>query len=448
MSALTDADLWERYVQKRDEFAFEILVRRHGPMVLGVCRRILRNEADAEDAFQATFLVLVRRADSLQSPSTIANWLHGVASRTALEARSAVTRRRDKEAKVPPRAELSEDPLAELWPVLDQELRQLAEHYRTVVILCDLEGKTRKEAARELGCAEGTIASRLTRARNLLASRLARRGFAGVLGVVLIDGPASASVSAELVRSTVTAGLSVAKGVANNAVLSANVFALTEGVLKSMLITKIQYTVTVLLILAVAALGVGGLLTRTAATEPAQKSQTSPDDPQKRIAELKKQIAQIQREIARLEEEENQANRKDRETAVAGLVDRFKYRVEFETGHTETRKGGLIEIREVWGTRKTIELGGQYLVRGKYKLPPGEHGKLYFYATATGAWGQTATLDLQSIELDKQEGEFTLVHGMAGEGYFHLILTDPERYSDWFANVYFGTGENVLRKKP
>ena len=102
----------------------------------------------------------------------------------------------------------------------------------------------------------------------------------------------------------------------------------------------------------------------------------------------------------------------------------------------------------MWGTRQKIEVGGQYLVRGKYKLPPGEHGKLYFYATASGAWNQTSTLDLQMLELDKHEGEFTLVHGMAGEGYFHLILADPEHYSDWFANVYFGTGDNVLRKKP
>src|SRR5215831_6501070 len=92
----TDADLWERYVRRRDEIAFETLVRRHGPMVLGVCRRILRNEADAEDAFQATFLVFVRRAHSLRSPETIANWLYGVASRTSREVRSAAARRRAK----------------------------------------------------------------------------------------------------------------------------------------------------------------------------------------------------------------------------------------------------------------------------------------------------------------------------------------------------------------
>ena len=130
------------------------------------------------------------------------------------------------------------------------------------------------------------------------------------------------------------------------------------------------------------------------------------------------------------------------------LASRFKYRVPFEIGETQTRNGGRIEIREVWGTRPKIEVGGQYLVRGKYTLPAGEHGKLYFYATAGGAWGQTASLDLQSTEADQQEGEFALVHGMAGPGCFHLILTDAEKYSNWFANVYFGTGDNVYREKP
>src|SRR5437016_9010193 len=119
-AGLTEAELWKRYVGEGDEAAFETLVRRHGPMVLGVCRRILRNEQDAEDAFQATFLMLVRRAAFLQSPSTLANWLHGVAYRTALEARSAAVRRRAREATVLPRTVLpDENPWAELWPVLD-----------------------------------------------------------------------------------------------------------------------------------------------------------------------------------------------------------------------------------------------------------------------------------------------------------------------------------------
>jgi beta-lactamase regulating signal transducer with metallopeptidase domain len=129
----------------------------------------------------------------------------------------------------------------------------------------------------------------------------------------------------------------------------------------------------------------------------------------------------------------------------AFLAKRFKHRVPFEIGRSETQAGGRIEIREVWGTRPQIEIGGQYLVRGKYRLPPGQPGRLYFYATASGPWGETASLDLQATELEGQEGEFALIHGMAGPGSFHLILTDPDRYSQWFANVYFGTGENVQR---
>src|SRR5262249_48246267 len=113
----------------------------------------------------------------------------------------------------------------------------------------------------------------------------------------------------------------------------------------------------------------------------------------------------------------------------------------------ESKDGGRIEISEVWGTRPRIEVGGQYLVRGKYRLPPGERGKLYFFTTATGESHVETTLDQQSTELDKQEGEFTLVHGMSYFGHFHLTLADPERYSRIFANVYFGTGDNVLRKK-
>jgi hypothetical protein len=155
----------------------------------------------------------------------------------------------------------------------------------------------------------------------------------------------------------------------------------------------------------------------------------------------------MQQKVARLEQE-TQAGRGGRNSSAPSLAKLFRYRVPFEIGSTESKDGGRIEIREVWGTRPRIEVGGQYLVRGKYVLPPGERGKLYFYATAGGAWGAlTTTLDLQSTAVDKPEGEFTLVHGMSGPGYFHLILTDPERYSRCFANVYFGTGDNVLRKK-
>jgi RNA polymerase sigma factor (sigma-70 family) len=454
---LTDAGLWARYVHEQDDAAFEALVRRHGPMVMGVCRRILRNTQDAEDAFQATFLVLVRKAASLRSPSTIANWLHGVARRTALEARSLAARRRAREATVLPRTALPPDPCAELLPVLDQELGRLDEKFRVAVILCDLEGKTRKQVAQQLGWPEGTVASRLARGRSVLAKRLACRGFGGALAAVaLADAAVPASVQGGLVVSTATAAcLAVASDVPGNSLFSANVIALTEGVLKSMILTKLKNAVAVMLVLGIAALGTGGLIFRTVAAEQAEvmpgfqkQVQAKPDDLHDRVVELKRQLQQMQKKIAKLEEE-TQPRLQEGKSGNASLAKLFKYKVPFETGVTESKEGGRIEIREVWGTRPLIEVGGQYLVRGKYVLPPGEHAKLYFYATATGAWGQatTATLDLQAVALDKQEGEFTLVHGLGGPGYFHLYLAAEDRYSRMFANVYFGTGDNVLRQK-
>jgi hypothetical protein len=153
----------------------------------------------------------------------------------------------------------------------------------------------------------------------------------------------------------------------------------------------------------------------------------------------------MQKEVARLEQE-TRAGREERIPHAPSLASLFKYRVPFEIGRTESHEGGRVEIREVWGTRPRVEVGGQYVVRGKYVLPPGARGKLHFYATAGGAWGAiSTTLDLQSVAVDKSEGEFTLVHGMLGPGYFHLILTDAERYSRCFADVYFGNGDNVRK---
>jgi RNA polymerase sigma factor (sigma-70 family) len=456
-AGLTDADLCERYVCEGDEAAFETLVRKHGPMVLGTCRRILRNDQDAEDAFQATFLVLVRKAASLRSPRTLANWLHGVARRTALAARSAAAKRRDKEAAVLPRSVMPDDPGDDLRAVLDQELERLAEKYRIAVVLCDLEGRTRKEAARQLGWAEGTVASRLARGRGILARRLAHRGFAGALvAAALADRAAPACVPSAVVVSTVTAAsFPAACSAASKGVLSGSVAELTEGVLRSMLLTKLKSAIAVLLVIGLATLGAGALISRSRATERAgapangqEPERANRDDLHDRVVELKQQLQQLQQKIARLEQE-TLPRHDERAQRDAFLANRFKYRVPFETGYTEAKEGGRIEIQEVWGTRPRIEVGGQYLVRGKYVLPPGERGKLYFYETADGTWSQpTATMDLQSTTLDKEKGEFTLMHGMAGPGYFHLYLAPPERYSRTFANVYFGTGDNVLRKKP
>ncbi len=172
-AGLTDGQLLEAFVSQKDEATFAVLVRRHGPMVLGACRRVLGNPHDAEDAFQATFLVLVRKADSIVPREMVANWLYGVAYRTALKARTMLARQRGRERQVKemPEPETAEPDASwrELQTLLDQELRRLPDKYRVAVVLCDLEGQTGKETARQLGWPEGTVSSRLARGRSMLA---------------------------------------------------------------------------------------------------------------------------------------------------------------------------------------------------------------------------------------------------------------------------------------
>src|SRR5262249_14892382 len=158
-------ELLGRYLQRRDGDAFEALLARHGPMVLGVCRRLLGSAADAEDAFQATFLVLVRKAASIVPREQVGNWLYGVAYRTATSAKVMTDRRGAKErAAARPEAREEHAP-TDLGPLLDEELNRLPDKYRTPVVLCDLEGATRREAARRLGWPEGTLSTRLRAGR-------------------------------------------------------------------------------------------------------------------------------------------------------------------------------------------------------------------------------------------------------------------------------------------
>jgi RNA polymerase sigma factor (sigma-70 family) len=280
----TDAELLERFVRRRDGAAFEALVRRLGPMVFGVCRRVLGNAADADDAFQATFLVLVRKAATVRPAGKVGNWLYTVAYRTAREARAAAARRRAKEAQVTPRAEPAEDAWAELRPVLDRELQGLPEKYRAPLVLCDLEGKTRREAAGLLGCAEGTVASRLARGRALLARRLSRHGppVVGAAVALWLTREAAAAVPAPLLAATVKAAALAAAGPAAAAgLVPARVAALVEGVTRAMLLARLKTTAALL----AALLGFGaalGVLAPPAAAvkEPAaQKGANGPARP-------------------------------------------------------------------------------------------------------------------------------------------------------------------------
>jgi RNA polymerase sigma factor (sigma-70 family) len=198
--ALPDRQLLERFTARRDEAAFAALVRRHGPMVFRLCRRILRNEHDAEDAFQATFLALSRQADQLRPHESLGGWLYRVAYRTAQKARVAAARRAKHEGRAAERPVA--DPLTQLTvgeahDLLDRELARLPDKFRVPLVLCYLEGLTRDEAAHQLGWPPSTFKSRLEQARERLRRRLASRGLAlpGAL-VASLFGGATASAAA------------------------------------------------------------------------------------------------------------------------------------------------------------------------------------------------------------------------------------------------------------
>jgi RNA polymerase sigma factor (sigma-70 family) len=247
---VSDGQLLECFARHRDEAAFELLVRRHGALVWNVCRRLVGNDADAEDAFQATFLVLVRRAGGLDKRGSLAGWLYGVAYRVGVRARANLARRRvhERAAALPAGAVVSTDPAARLLrEQLDEEVNRLPEKYRVPVVLCYLEGLTHEEAARQLRWPLGTLKCRLTRARERLQRRLAGRGLALASGLLaapaweaLTAGPA---VPPTLMSETMANIFHAAGGVSTQAA------ALAEGVIRSMTATRLTIAaVTVLLL--------------------------------------------------------------------------------------------------------------------------------------------------------------------------------------------------------
>ena len=250
LSGFSDADLLERFLAGRDEvseLAFTVLVERHGPMVLGICRRILADPHDAEDAFQATFLVLVRKAASVRVEGSIGRWLFGVATRVASRSRADLRRRHNREHVGLDRLDLvaevgtsSSLDHTELQSILAQEIARLPDRLQAAVILCDLEGSSDVEAARRLGWPVGTVKSRLSRARARLRGRLTRRGLAP--SDLAITGPVlSVSLPRSLVEATTRAAQSLIAGrLTTIGVVSASVATLTQGVLTDHVLDQAQ----------------------------------------------------------------------------------------------------------------------------------------------------------------------------------------------------------------
>lgn len=275
---LSDAQLLDRFRGQHDEAAFAALMERHGAMVLGVCRRVLGNHHDAEDACQATFLVLARKSSSIRKKDALASWLHGAAFRIAADLKKRLARRGSPETKRRPSSALDTDidvSWREVQCILDEELARLPDNYRLPVVLCCLEGKARDEAAQQVGWSTASFRGRLDRGREMLRARLTRRGVTlsvAMLGTILAGNGTAASLPPTLALATceAAAGFISGKSVATGAI-STTVASLTQRMVQTMFLTKLKVAAVMLMILVLGGGGAGMIL--AGRTSSAQASQ-------------------------------------------------------------------------------------------------------------------------------------------------------------------------------
>jgi RNA polymerase sigma factor (sigma-70 family) len=299
-SPLADGELLQQFAEHHDESAFRQLMNRHGSLVWGVCQRVLGQSADADDAFQATFLVLARKAGAVANRESLRSWLHGVAYRVARNAVRAKAVRRQREESVPVRqASDGVDELSwkEVRQVLDEELLRLPEKYRLPLLCCYLDGKTQDEAARELGWSVGVVRGRLDRGRERLRWRLTQRGItlaSALAGTLAAQSLAQATVPARLLIPTTHAASLYAVRTATD-VVSAPVAALAEGVLRSMSLTKIKLTATLTLSLCVLAASAGVIVRQVTAAR--EQPVAAEQEPPVQVAEAKAKPAELEQKV-------------------------------------------------------------------------------------------------------------------------------------------------------
>jgi RNA polymerase sigma factor (sigma-70 family) len=302
----SDRQLVDDFACRRDEAAFTALVARHGPMVLRTCRRVLHHEQDAEDAFQATFLILAKNSVTIRRREALAGWLHGVAYRTAMKVKRSAARRRNQEARLRAmRCQRTQGPLwSDVQAALDEEIEGLPEHHRTAFVLCVLEGKSVPEAASVLTCKVGTVSSWLARARKRLQQRLARRGIelgALLAALSLMDGAAKAT-PALLARETIRFGLLAAAGGPAAGLIPPHLATLAQGVTGAM--TKAKIATVVLLTVS---LITAGVLTRQAFAAKERPAEIQKSEPSASKSDAKQSAAPAKPQAADVKDEKSDA---------------------------------------------------------------------------------------------------------------------------------------------
>lgn len=410
----SDRDLLRQFAGCRDEDAFAALVRRHGALVLGVCRRVLGNEQDAEDACQATFLVLVRKAGVVRWRQSVAGWLYRTASHLALRTKRAAARRHSHEGRVQPRPPgdpLAEIGLREFQQALDEELARLPEKYRAPLVLCCLEGASRDEAAQQLGWPLQTLKSRLERGRELLRKRLARRGVtlsAALAAVTLGQDGVQAAIPGALANRTARAALLFAAGRPAAGQVSARVMGLAEGILKQMLTTKLTFAAA-LLLAAAAVPGVlywplgsapggptlGKRLAEPARAAPAPRAKRAANDLGPEVRGLRARVTLPQQQFATGQPVE------------ARYVVKNVSKVEQVLWHSGFWSNHLILVRDGAGKEPPLTAQGQ--LRRKAFSPGGDRKKNVYWPLPPGREDTTAgTYDLATLYDLSRSGRYTV----------------------------------------
>lgn len=403
---VSDGQLLGRFFAERDEAAFNVLLQRHGPMVWSVCMRVLHGSHQAEDVFQATFLTLARKPGSIQKQESIASWLYGVAFRLARQVRSREMRR-----PIPGQASMEDpgqDPVRhadckEVLGVLDEELSRLGEQHRLPLVLCFLEGMTRDEAAEHLGWSLSTLKRRLDRGREVLRARLTRRGVtlsAALLHVALTQDLTAAAVPATLLLTTIKAAALVAAGQTTAGVVPVQVVSLVQGVVKTMLMTKLKLATA--LVLSAAALGTGAGLyahswgpaeavasAQVAGAPVAAQNKNDPDPEKEKLqkqlqeARLQAQRAQAEAELAKaqatalalqLEREKEALQRKLESTTrfaaeQAAVAEANLVKAQVAQQEAQKQRAQLQAIMEQLPAKAALRLGATFHVRLKEAGP-------------------------------------------------------------------------------